>query len=206
MEKAFVDVQVENIRQVDQQAVDAYNVRTKRPECRLMTELGPLPYDGDIENARVAVLLSNPGFGAGSTSESHSFKREGWPLSGLHPEAPDGTRKWQHKLLKHVVELVGDAKLVSQRVVKLELVPWASHRYDSSIVLPSRPYMLEAAAALAKRGVLLVIISSEAIWKQHPVVAAHKLCFSANSPRSSTVSPGNLSEEAWHSVAKVMTS
>ena len=60
------------------------------PQHRLELALGPVPCAGAIMTAPVVVLLSHPLLDAQSTPDDYSFRRAGWPLAALHPEAPRG--------------------------------------------------------------------------------------------------------------------
>jgi hypothetical protein len=199
---AFHALRSESITAVDLACVQDYNQRASS-KFRLRTELGPLAYEGDLENARVALLLSNPGFGEESTLESLNFTRDGWPLSGIHPDAPLGTLKWQRRLLKHLISLVC-SQLVSQRVAKLELTPWASVAFDRKLRLPSRRLVLDAAAELARRGIPLVVLRSEELWLEEPSVAGSPHRYRVNNWRSASVSPGNLTQEGWMAVSRAI--
>lgn len=79
------------IERLDRESIARYN-KKRSDKYRLHTELGPCPYEGDIDHAPVVLLLANPGFDNDSRIGDHDFQREGWPLSGLHDDAPDGMR------------------------------------------------------------------------------------------------------------------
>ena len=64
------------------------------PQHRLELALGPVPCAGAIMTAPVVVLLSHPALDAQSTPDDYSFRRAGWPLAALHPEAPRGISVW----------------------------------------------------------------------------------------------------------------
>lgn len=196
----FSQLEAAAIEQLDRKAVETYN-HTALEKYRLRTELGPYAFEGDLANARVALLLSNPGFGEGSTPESHTYRRDGWPLAGLHPNAPAGTFAWTNRLLKQLVQQV-DAQTVSQRVVKLEATPWASVKMDGNLRLPSRAVVLQAASELARRGVILVVMRSEALWLAAPEISKCRNRYRVKNWRSASVSVGNLGQDAW---LKVLT-
>ena len=200
--EALAQLAPENISRVDHAAVKIYN-RSAPDEYRLRTELGPYAFEGDLANARIVLLLSNPGYGEGSSLASHTFRRDGWPLSAVHPDAPAKTYIWNKRLLKSLSELFG-AQLVSQRVAKLELTPWASRSMDTKLRLPSRALVLSAANRLAQRGLVLVVLRAEALWLEAEEVARSRTRFSVKNWRSATVSPGNLPADAWAQVIEAM--
>ena len=200
--KALAQLAPENIYRVDHAAVEIYNCSAP-DKYRLRAELGPYAFEGDLANARIVLLLSNPGYGDGSSLESHTFRRNDWPLSAVHPDAPAKTYIWNKRLLKSLSELFG-AQLVSQRVAKLELTPWASKSMDTKLLLPSRALVLDAANRLAQRGIVLVVLRSEALWLEAEEVARSRTRFRVKNRRSATVSPGNLSADAWAQIIEAM--
>lgn len=200
--KALAQLAPENIIHVDHYAVEIYN-RSASDKYRIRDELEPYAFEGDLANARIVMLLSNPGYGQGSSLASHTFRRDGWPLSAIHPDAPAETYRWNRRLLKSLIELFG-AQLVSQRVAKLELTPWASKSMDTKLLLPSRALVLNVVNRLAQRGIVIVVLRSEALWLQAEDVARSKTRFRVKNWRSASVSPGNLSAEAWAQVVEAM--
>jgi hypothetical protein len=188
----------ERLAAIDLAHVEAFNSRAKEP-YRLHLELGPSAFEGDIDAAQVVLLLANPGYDATSTSNDHSFSRAGWPLAGLHPEAPQGLQAWWASRLRALIERVG-VQEVSRRVACLQFCPWASAKFGSPPRLPSQAATLEAAGRCAERGAVLVVMRAEALWLKSDAVRASVNRHRVNSWRSSYVSPGNLSIAGWQAV------
>jgi hypothetical protein len=186
------------LAQIDGEQVEAFNRRAKEP-YRLHPELGPSAFEGDIDAARVLLLLANPGYDATSTGDDHSFSRAGWPLAGLHPEAPPGLRAWWSSRLRALIEQVG-AQVVSQRVACLQFCPWASNKFGTPPRLPSQTATLEAAGRCAQRGAVLVVMRAEKLWLRSEAVRTSLKRHRVNSWRSSYVSPGNLSAAGWSAI------
>ncbi|TWO71449.1 hypothetical protein FN976_11070 [Caenimonas sedimenti] len=187
----------EHLGSIDEVKVSAYNRRPKtRAEFKLHPEMGPSAYEGNIDDAAVVLLLSNPGFDKTSSSEDHGFKRNGWPLSGLHPEAPAGLNKWWSDRLRWLIEEFG-VERISNSIACLQLTPWASEKFDSSLRLPSRALLLEAASLCAARGAVMVVMRSERLWLEAQSLASSPLRFRVRNRRASYVSPGNLAPDAW---------
>lgn len=187
------------LTEIDAVAVGRYNSRVVNEDYLLHPELGPSAFEGDIDNAPAVLLLSNPGYDGTSTPEDHTFARPGWPLGGLHPEAPEGLRNWWTRRLGALIGRFG-AQRVSQRVACLQLTPWASGRFDSGLRLPSRQRLLEAADRVAQSGALLLVMRSERLWFEAAGVSAHPRRFHTNNPRCAYVSEGNLPPDAWRQV------
>lgn len=188
----------DRLASLDQDAIESFN--RKAPEkYQLHPELGPSAYEGDIDNARVVLLLANPGFDNTSTLDDHRFTKPDWPLAGLHPEAPSGLHGWWHARLRHLIESFG-AHHVSRVVACLQVTPWASRKFHSGLRLPSRESILAAASLCAARGSVMLVMRAERLWLESPTLAAAPKRFRVNSWLSSYVSPGNLPECAWAAV------
>lgn len=202
MTPCFTALSPESITRIDTKSVRNYNEGASE-QYRLQEQLGPYAYEGDLENARVALLLSNPGYGDDSAADAHTFRRAGWPLAGHHPEAPEGTQRWHRRLLGQLVQLAG-AERVARTVVKLELTPWASRGMDKNLRLPSRKLILDAASEMARRGVVLVVMRAEPLWLESPAVAASTQRFRVNNWRAASLSAGNLPLEGWRAVTQAV--
>ncbi len=191
-------ISAEELAHADVAAIQAYNKRAPE-KFALHPELGPSPFEGNIASAAVVLLLSNPGFDSSSTTDDHKFVRVGWPLAGLHPEAPFGLRRWWEKRLKYLIREFG-AEAVSNRVAAIQLTPWASEKFDASLRLPSRARMLEVAGNVGRRGAVLIVMRSQKLWEESDGVKTAVGRYRVNSWRSSYVSPGNLSATGWQAV------
>ena len=187
---------------LDEQAVLAHNRRAK-PKHTFRLELGPSAFEGDIDRARVVMLLGNPGLDKTSTVLDHTFARAGWPLAALHPEAPPGVRGWWHARLRELIFNCGP-EVISQRLACLQIIPWASEKF-CDVRLPSRQLLLDVASQCASRGAVIVIMRAERFWLQSAPVAASPHRYRANSWRSSYLSSGNLSESGWKHVVKALS-
>ena len=189
---------------IDSDDLVRYNRKAKDP-YRLHPELGSSAYEGDIDTASLVLLLANPGFNETSTHQDHTFQVAGWPLAGLHPDAPLGLRTWWHARLKWLIQEFG-AQHVSKSVACLQLTPWASSKFDESLRLPSRKLFLEAANRCAERGAVMLVMRGERFWLQAEVLNATQKRFRVNSWRSSYVSPGNISSDGWHAITRALRS
>jgi len=187
---------------LDARAIGAYNARARNGH-RLQAWLGANAFEGDIDAAPVVLLLGNPGFDATSTPRDHAFARPGWPLAGLHPEAPEGLRNWWSARLRQLIEPFG-AQHVSQRIACLQLTPWASASFDGGLRLPSRNVILQAATRCIERGALLVVMRGEKLWLEAQGLANHGHLHRAKSWRCSYVSMGNLGPQAWERVRNAL--
>ncbi|CAN5893634.1 hypothetical protein BH11PSE13_BH11PSE13_35050 [soil metagenome] len=198
--KTYVDL--------DGEAVARYNARRSvEAETYLHFELGPHPFDGDIENAKVVLLMGNPGYDKTSTLEDHRFQREGWPISSLHPEAPPGMRNWYVRRLRWVIEIFG-AQHVSQQLAIAQLQPWASNGFDNATVrLPSASLIADPVKRAIERGAVVIGNPHGAMWSAR-LGAAYKKVEEGNSHMQLTLGPGNLTRTVglWNRVLSALDS
>jgi hypothetical protein len=181
----------------DRVAAGAYNAIASS-EFKLQTQLGPMPHFGAIECAPLVLLIAHPRFDGASTLHELSFRRPGWPLAALHPDAPAALRDAWHERLEHLIVAFGE-HAVSNAVAALTLTPWASARFDRDLRLPSRRRMLAMAGAVAHRGALVLITCEPALWTESPEIASLP-AWRSRAPcswRSSAVHPARLGDAAW---------
>lgn len=179
----------------DLTAIERYNARASE-KYRLHPEMGPCPHEGNIDTAPVVLLLANPGHDATSTLDDHHFRIDGWPLAGLHQNAPVGMSGWWRPRLRSLCQRYGE-QFISQNVAALQINPWASAKYDENLRLPSRSVLLGLAEAAAGRGAALIMIRASKAWLESGVLRQYEHIYRTNSALSSYVSEGNLSPEAW---------
>lgn len=195
-------VLAERIAVEDAHAIAAYNARAAESR-RLQTELGALPFDGDIERAPVVLLITNPAYDKTAPAADHAFQHWGWPLAGLHPDAPAGLQAVWYARLATLIDAFG-AQHVANSVAALPLTPWASADFDESLRLPSRIRMLGLASTAAQRGALFIVTSGEEYWTESQEVA--DLCcerrIHAKSWRATHVCVDNLGAASWHAVCR----
>lgn len=148
--------------ELDMVEAEKYNARlpaARRRDYELQLQMGPMPFDGDIERARVILLMHNPGFSEdylASSDDDHTFFRDGWPIAALHPEAGAGNRSWYLQRLGLLVSEFG-AQRVSQRIALLQMNPWASRKFDERLRLPSYSLQMSLGRSALDRGAILVV-------------------------------------------------
>jgi hypothetical protein len=184
----------------DVPVIEAYNAR-RSPESktRLHTGLGPAPFDGNPFTAGVLLLMNNPGYDAEtSTPDDHRLCFDGWPLAGLHPDAPKVFRDWYRRPLGHLIDLYG-AQKVSRNVSIVQINPWASAGFDLGLLLPSRAYQFDLVRHAGERGAVIVIGRSVGTW-----AAVAPRAHLAKSVRNPRLSPNGLSPAGWAAVDAAM--
>jgi hypothetical protein len=158
-----------SIRADDRLEALSHNVRAGA-EFRLRLPLGPVPFCGAIMTAPVVMLLAHPSWG-GMSAPASAFRRQGWPLAALHPDAPAPLLDWWRTRLAALIDRFG-AQHVANAVAAIYLCPWHSERFDEKLRLPSRRRMLELAASAAARDAMLVVTSAVELWTEHPTLAS----------------------------------
>ncbi|WP_321940195.1 hypothetical protein [Paraburkholderia sp. J8-2] len=140
---------------LDRAAVESYNARIAGSKSaaayRLHDELGPHPYDGDIENAKVILLLANPGYGKISTLDDHRYRVEGWPMSSLHPGASKGMYDWVLPKVGDLVKRFGPQH-IARYVAMAQIHPWASENFDERFSPPSKAVIAKLVKEAHQRG------------------------------------------------------
>lgn len=128
------------------------------------TSLLPVPYQGDLNNADIFIVLLNPGFGLSDyytqDNKPHSkalrkiiqqdMKGIEYPFLSLDPEFSwSGGFYWWEKKLRRILQLVAkercrdrylDAlKLLSRRMAAIEIVPYHSRGFGSRALIEKLP-------------------------------------------------------------------
>jgi len=191
-----------SIALADAEAIAAHNGRAAAPR-RLRTELGPMPFDGDVLRAPLVVLVAAPACDLSASPKDAQAPRRGWPLGALHPDASPALRALWHARLAGLIEAFG-AQHVANSVAALPLTPWACDEFDERLRLPSRGEMLALAGAVAARGGLLLVTGCDELWTESPEVAnlSPEQRFHPRSFRATHVSVENLGAAAWHAVCR----
>lgn len=189
---------LQEIYSSDIESIQRYNSKVGE-KFKLRVELGPCPFEGNIESSPVVLLLANPGFDQNSSVDDHKFKIEGWPLAGLHQNAPIGMRDWWRPRLRVLCEHYGE-QCVSSKVAALQINPWASAKFDSNLRLPSQIKMLGLAESAARRGAVLVIMRASRLWLESEFIKSYPHRYKTKSPLCSYVTEGNLGTEAWETI------
>ena len=192
---AFVDYSKGHI---DEEHIHDYNGRRSlSSKTRLQTHMPPSPFDGDPRKARIVLLLNNPTFGPNSSEQDHKLHFEGWPLAGLHPDAPNWFRNWYKRPLGKLIEEQGWQR-VSQCVAIVQINPWASESFDLNCDLPSRRHQVDIAKQAAHRGAVVIIGRSVRFWQEQ--LGNAKNIHVAKNCRNPTLSKGELTQEAYKAV------
>lgn len=184
--------------------IEAYNERRKPlSPYRLQVHMGPAPHDGDPTTAKIILLLNNPRYDPKTSNpKEHCLAFDGWPLAGLHPDAPKSFRDWYSRPFGHLIHARG-ASWVSNSVAILQVNPWASESFDAGLLLPSRKVQFGLARDAGKRGAVLISGRSHCIWAE--ALDGQKV-HRARNVRNPTVSPKGLEPDGWDAVLNILNS
>lgn len=194
------------ITQLDGLELEKYNVG-RNEKFKLHRELVPCPFEGNIEQARVVLLLANPSWGPNSLVTDHTRPKElkDWGIWSLHDDANVAMRDWWRPRLRSLQEDSGVSwQQMSNKVAALQINSWASMNFDESCKLPSFDLMKNIYLEFAKRDVMFIVCRGEKLWNQILGTEKH---ISLNSKLSSYITRNNLSksEGVYDAILKRIT-
>ena len=205
----------EEICRLDDHKIDAYNAKRKvGSKFLLQKEIGPCPYEGDIEQARIVLLLANPSFtpnknnGTSYSLENdhkrNELQRE-WGIFSLQDDSNEAMRNWWRENLK---QLQQESELswhqMSNRIAALQINAWASEQFDDSCKLESFSIMQAIAHEFAMRDVIFVVCRR---YKQWSEILGRSDMYRLNSYRRAYISKKNLDKcpNAYDEILKKLT-
>ena len=205
----------EEICRLDAQKIDTYNSKRKvGSKFLLQKEIGTCPYEGDIEQARIVLLLANPSFtpnknnGTSYSLENdhkrNELQRE-WGIFSLQDDSNEAMRNWWRENLK---QLQQESELswhqMSNRIAALQINAWASEQFDDSCKLESFSIMQAIAHEFAMRDVIFVVCRR---YKQWSEILGRSDMYRLNSYRRAYISKKNLDKcpNAYDEILKKLT-
>ncbi len=197
------------ISKEDKTALKNYN-KNRQKKYFLHKSIGPCPFEGNLDQVRIVLLLANPSFAPKvdktlphSLRSDHKRKldQNGWGIFSLHENANPAMRDWWRANLKALQIDTGLSwKIISNRIAALQINPWASELFDSGCSkLPSINGTMRAIAKefIQKENLIFVICRREKQWTQILNDAGNKNeKFRLNSLRRAYITPGNLSRSS----------
>ena len=169
------------------------------------TKIKPCPFEGDLEQVVVLILLANPMYSHSSSSETDhviSNLQRGWGIFSLAPSSNEGIRNWWVQHLAALQKHTGLSwRELSNKVAAVQVHTWASSRFDECFKPPSLSLSQEIAIAFARRARLIICGRRRTYWQhvmRDPSLAAKMVYL--KSVRRPYVSPGNLPPGAFANV------
>ena len=205
----------EEICRLDDHKIDAYNAKRKvGSKYLLQKEIGPCPYEGDVEQARIVLLLANPSFtpnkfdGTSFSLESdhkrNALQRD-WGIFSLQDNSNEAMRNWWRENLKQLKQESGLSwQQMSNRIAALQINAWASEQFDESCKLDSFSIMQAIALEFAKRDVIFVVCRR---YKQWSEILSRNDMYRLNSYRRAYITRKNLDKcpNAYDEILKKLT-
>jgi hypothetical protein len=200
----------EKIEQIDDDSVRKHN--TKFPvnhDYHLRTDLKPCPFEGNLEQAKVILLLANPSCSDQSTEADHK-PIIGWGIWGLSSDANESMRGWWRPRLRQFVKDENDEeewRSLSHKVASFQAIGWASRNFHECNDLPSKKYMLEILEQVIEqnKNAIFVVIRQRAYWLELLQKKKVKEIVLTRNPRCSYISKGNIETEAgWIKLKSVL--
>lgn len=186
----------------DAEVAGAHNAQAL-PQHALAVALGAVPFVGAISTAPVVLLLSHVELESRSLPGDYAFRRDAWPLSALHPDAPAAPADWWRARTADLVEAFG-AHHVANAVAALFLTPWHASVFDPRLRLPSRRRVLKLAESAAGRDATLVLMRGADLWTESAAIASLSTTrlIVSKSWRATELTPANLGDAGWDQVRR----
>ncbi len=173
------------------------------PDRALRLYLGPVPFLGALATAPIVVLMTHPETDIDALPGDYAYRRDGWPFSALHPEAPIGVGETWTRRTEELTAKFG-AQHVANSIAALFLTPWRAMSFDERLRLPSRKAMLGLAESAAARDATLLLLRGAESWLESTELAALSptRLIQARNGRAMDISPETLGFEGWDRVCK----
>jgi hypothetical protein len=185
------------ITDMDSSALEKHNFKylTGSP-YHLYKSMNPCPFEGDLANTRVILLLANPGInGEDTRPDNHCISAPGYGLKNL---SPDCESDWYRKRFKTLLDrhTEDDWKWLSHRMAMVQIVPWASKRW-MNVDLPSRELMIQTVQYVAKvnPGALFVVMRQQKFWTV--TLDGHAEYIVHHRPRNSYITERNFGSKSF---------
>ena len=153
----------------------------------------PCPFEGNLLQAKVILLLANPGIGADTDPINHNLCVEGWGIPNLSDQGKSNWYRPRFKTLINDINNEDEWKLLSNKLAMIQVIPWASESYID-LQLPSRFLISKTVNLLSEKNdsALFVVMRRHKYWEQSlENVDPTRIIFNPN-PRCSYITKGNF--------------
>ena len=196
--------------------IEEFNERTKNePEYQLHTEILPYPFIGDVLDARVVLLMSNPGYKVSSNIEAHekmSDEEKRFVIraqtqamlledraifySGPEYKPFNDEQDWYWaKKTRIIREAVPGAET---KIAAVQLMAYHSRKYKpfpaKMGLLPSQEYTKRLVKYLIDKNVIFVYARSKAQWLDFVPELENATCVELSSIRNACLSEKNCKD------------
>ena len=192
------------IAKIDKDRLIEHNTKyTIDSKYHLYTKMTPCPFEGNLLQAKVILLLANPGIGAKNAVGSpdsldtdpinHNLCVEGWGIPNLSDQGKSNWYRPRFKTLINDINNEDEWKLLSNKLAMIQVIPWASESYID-LQLPSRFLISKTVNLLSEKNdsALFVVMRRHKYWEQSlENVDPTRIIFNPN-PRCSYITKGNF--------------
>ena len=188
------------ILEEDKDAVFRYNEKAKG-NYKIMDEVMPVPFVGDIFNSEIVILMSNPKYKEDTKEKENDAYKEklikifnhqpvSYPFFGLDPQIEIGKKYWESKLggLKPYYQ---SWEKISKTVAVLQLHPYSSKEFKPLKDIPSQKYNAYLVEKAIERNASIIIARGMKYWLQLVPSLENYDYFKLNSWRSPYLSERN---------------
>jgi len=205
----YLTIQKE-IEEMDKVQLEKHN--NKFPEnhdYHLHTDLKPCPFEGNLEQAKVILLLANPSCSDSPASKNDHNPIEGWGIWGLSSSANESMRGWWRPRLRHFIKDENDEEewsSLSHKVASFQAIAWASKNFHECNDLPSKQYMAKTLEDVIDKNsdVIFVVVRQRSYWSEILTRKKAYVVFTKN-PRCSYISKGNMRNQTdWDRLQSVL--
>lgn len=167
---------------------------------RPQRNLQPCPFEGDLKNAKVILLLANPGFtptGKPNESNERDHDRNGfddWGLWGLSSKTKCSMHGWWRKRLKSFVRDIDSEeewRQLSLKIASVQAVPWASEQFHEMNGLPSKAMIANLVKELSNDK-YFIVMRQRSYWSEILMNRSKEQIMFTKNPRCSYLSEGNM--------------
>lgn len=199
-------------------AVDNFNERCNKQECKILTHLLPDPYLGNID-APVVLLNLNPGYN-GSEDELHKraefikvcrnnllHGETKWSNYYFDPHFHNTEGyKWWSNVARKTIEVVSPEKF-SQNILIVEYFPYHSSSFKPmKEILPSQMYSGYLVKKAIERDACIVIMRGESEWLELVPELKHFEYLTLSNKQRGWISEGNMKGDHSRFIEKLMSS
>jgi hypothetical protein len=194
------------IENIDAHLISKHNERfPEGSRYHFYTALRPCPFEGNIDKARVIILLANPHYQSILTSKDHD-RIDGWGLWGLHPES--AFSNWWRPRLKSFISDEQDEeewKCLSNKIASYQAIAWASKNFYDCKNLPSKSVMAKILNSLARERpeLVFIVMRQRSYWLNVLEGTEANIVFGKN-PRCSYVTESNIIKiDDWNRIKAI---
>ena len=193
------------ITYLDKDVLSKHNAKYPKGSKKYLHEdLTPCPFEGNLLNARIYLLLLNPGVSESSTQLTHNLRVKGWGIANLSLESKSTWYRKRFSTLLNDPEDENEWMQISNKIAMIQAIPWAS-KNDPCIEVPSSSLMMDTVSELAKirNDSIFIIMRRKKFWvRALQKIDSSRIIYSRN-PRCAHISEGNFGN-GWKKIKQLL--